>query len=418
MSVAERLSAESHHPAMQGFSRAGGDLLVAGRSVADWVEQAGSTPVYLYDAAQVQHQIEQLRAVLPDGIAISYAIKANPYEPLVRRIAGWVDGFDVASERELQLALAVGMPASSISFAGPGKSLSALTLAIQQGVVINVESATELDRCASLAETLGAPARICLRVNPQVDVTASGMKMSSAQGSPFGIDADQIPGILSSIPLDKIDLQGLHVYGCSQQLHADSLLLYLDAVLGQLEKICTQFPVPLRQVNLGGGFGIPYFPNDRPLDIARVGEGLSHLLNTHREWLDGVGLKMEFGRFLTGLAGLYVCQVVDIKRSGGQSYAIVDGGMHHHLANAGLLGQVVRRNYPLAVANKMNLDVAGPVNISGPLCTPLDRLAVGVDLPKLEIGDLIAVFSSGAYGLTASPTAFLGQPAARELVCD
>lgn len=405
------------HPAMRHFACKGDELYLAGRAVQAWVEQAGSTPVYLYDTSVVRSQIGRLRDCLPSGVKISYAIKANPYEPLVQQINQWVDGFDVASLQELELALRQDIPPEHISFAGPGKSTDSLKRAIEAGIIINLESVTEIKRCVDLGSELGLRPRVCIRVNPGLDVRASGMKMSSSEGSPFGIDFIQLPEILKDFPVSSLELLGLHVYGCSQQLDTERLLAYLAAVLEQFKTLASVFPVPLRQINLGGGFGIPYFPKDQPLDLEMVGQGLTELFVQHLGWLDGTDIRMEFGRFLVGEAGVYVCRVLDIKESGGNTYVIVDGGMHHHLANAGLLGQVVRRNYPIAVANKMDQPMVKRVNICGPLCTPLDRLATAVDLPELAIDDLIVVFSSGAYGLTASPTGFLSQPSALEILC-
>lgn len=405
------------HPAMQHFCTEGNDLQVAGQSVRHWVETVGSTPVYLYDRSVVQTQVERLRHYLPAGIKLSYAVKANPFPPLVESISKWVDGFDVASQKELELVLVQGVRPDQVSFAGPGKSVESLKSAIKSGVIINLESATEIERCVQLARELGKKPRVCIRVNPGLDVRASGMKMSSSEGSPFGIDFEQVADVLQNFPVDTLELLGFHVYGCSQQLDAQRLLIYLAAVLEQLKTLQSLFPGSMRQINLGGGFGIPYFPKDQPLDLAAVGQGLSELFLQHRAWLEGLEVKMEFGRFLVGEAGVYVCRVVDIKESGGKRFAIVDGGMHHHLANAGLLGQVVRRNYPVAVANKMDQPLTSAINICGPLCTPLDRVATQVELPELEIGDIITIFSSGAYGLTASPTGFLSQPLATEILC-
>ena len=405
------------HPAMRHFTREGGVLCVAQKPVTEWIADTDATPVFLYDSSVVQNQIEQLREHLPDGMKISYAIKANPYAPLVEKIIEWVDGFDVASLKELELALGQNISAGQISFAGPGKSVSSLRKAIESGVIINVESATEIQRCVDIGQELGTRPKVCIRLNPGVDVRASGMKMSSVEGSPFGIDFDQLPAVLQDFPIEKLELLGFHVYGCSQQLDATILLEYFSALMQQLEKLASISPVPVQQINLGGGFGIPYFPSEVPMDLGLFGDGITKLLSKHQSWLQDTEIKMEFGRFLVGEAGVYLSRVVDIKESGASTYVIVDGGMHHHLANAGLLGQVVRRNFPTAVANKMNLAPESKVHICGPLCTPLDRVASAVELPPVEIGDLIAIFSSGAYGLTASPTGFLSQPMATEILC-
>ena len=405
------------HPAMSHFTRQGSVLCVAGKPVTEWAAEADATPVFVYDSSVVKKQIKLLREHLPGGMKISYAIKANPYAPLVEKISAWVDGFDVASLQELDLALNQNIDAAQISFAGPGKSLSGLRRAIESGVIINVESTTEIQRCVDIGQTLGIRPKVCIRLNPGLDVRASGMKMSSAEGSPFGIDFEQLPAILRDFPVQALELLGFHVYGCSQQLDASILLEYFSSLMEQLEKLVANSPVPIQQINLGGGFGIPYFPSEVPIDLNLFGGGIKKLLDKNQAWLQDTEIKMEFGRFLVGEAGVYLCRVVDIKESGSSTYVIVDGGMHHHLANAGLLGQVVRRNFPTALANKMDQAKDSKVHICGPLCTPLDRVASAVELPPVAIGDLVAIFSSGAYGLTASPTGFLSQPMASEILC-
>jgi diaminopimelate decarboxylase len=132
--------------------------------------------------------------------------------------------------------------------------------------------------------------------------------------------------------------------------------------------------------------------------------------------LPGVALAVELGRWLVGEAGVYLARVIDRKESGGEMFLVVDGGLNHNLAATGNLGTVVRRNYPVAVAHRMRDPAEEVVSVVGPLCTPLDRLADRVALPRAEVGDLIAVFASGAYGASASPAGFLGHLPVREVL--
>jgi diaminopimelate decarboxylase len=175
-------------------------------------------------------------------------------------------------------------------------------------------------------------------------------------------------------------------------------------------------PQPVRFLNLGGGFGIPYFPGEQPLDLAPIGANLASLVERARTELPAASLVIELGRYLVGEAGVYVSRVVDRKVSRGQVFLVTDGGLHHHLAASGNFGQVVRKNYPVAIGNRMDASDREVASVVGPLCTPLDLLADRMDLGHAQVGDLIVVFQSGAYGLTASPAAFLSHPQAAEVL--
>ena len=168
-------------------------------------------------------------------------------------------------------------------------------------------------------------------------------------------------------------------------------------------------------VNLGGGFGIPYFHGEQVLDVEQVGEALKDALNGRHPLLRETTFAIELGRWLVGECGVYLTRIVDRKVSHGKTFLVTDGGMHHQLAASGNFGQVIRRNYPVAIANRFGEPPAEEVTVVGCLCTPLDRLADDVMLPRAEVGDLVAVFLAGAYGLSASPQAFLGQQPALEI---
>ena len=172
----------------------------------------------------------------------------------------------------------------------------------------------------------------------------------------------------------------------------------------------------MRSLNLGGGFGIPYFPGEQALDIAPIGANLAALAERARTDFPQAELIIELGRYLVGEAGIYVTRIVDRKVSRGQTFLVTDGGLHQHLSASGNFGQVIRKNYPVAIGNKMLGQNRETVSIVGPLCTPLDLLAERMELPIADIGDLVVIFQSGAYGLTASPQAFLGHPAGVEVL--
>lgn len=398
-----------------GFTVIDGELGIAGRPASHWVEQAGDTPLFVYDRALIERRIGELRAVLPHEVEIHYAIKANPMPALVDWMAGHVDGLDVASAGELRVALASGMAPDRISFAGPGKRDLELVQAIEAGVTLNIESEGELERAAIIGQRVGKSVRAAVRVNPSFDLKASGMRMGGG-AKPFGIDAERVPAVLARMAVLDVDFEGFHVFAGSQNLSAESLIEAQSKTVDLIAELTAFAPKSPRIANIGGGFGIPYFPNDVPLDIKRIGAALRETLANRPASLVHTRFVIELGRYLVGEAGVYLTRLVDRKLSHGEVFLIVDGGMHHQLAASGNFGQVVRRNYPIANASRFGWEPTEVVHVVGCLCTPLDRLADKVSLPTGEVGDLIAVFMAGAYGLTASPSAFLGHPPPQEIL--
>jgi diaminopimelate decarboxylase len=391
-----------------GFGRDGaGRLLVAGRPAEDWVAEAGDTPLFLYDAALLSARVAAFRAAMPAGLGLHYAIKANPFPPLLAHMAQLVDGFDIASAGELALALEAGVPAGRISFAGPGKRERELVAAIRAGVTLNVESAGELSRAGAAATALGLPARVALRVNPPFALKGSGMKMGGT-ASPFGVDAADAVPLLKAMQAPPFRFEGLHLYAGSQNLSVEAILQSQQQTIALAAALADEAGVRPAHVNLGGGFGVPYFPGDTELDLQALGQGLGAALDSRPQVLADTRFVVELGRWLVAGAGVYLCRVVDRKRSGGETFLVTDGGLHHQLAATGNFGTVIRRNYPVVNASRGGAG-DGPLSVVGCLCTPLDRLADKVDLPG-EVGDLIAVFHAGAYGRSASPERFLGHP--------
>lgn len=392
------------------FADQHGPLHIAGRPAEQWAARAGATPCFVYDPAIVAARIARFRAAFP-GIDLHYAIKANPFPPLLAAIGAQVDGLDIASAGELARALTV-KPAPAISFAGPGKRDAELAAAISAGATINLESEGEADRAFAQAARLGIVPRLAVRVNPSFELRGSGMRMGG-RASPFGVDAERVPALTRRILDAGADWRGFHIYAGSQTLDTEAIceaqtrtvMLAMDLA----ERVGTVPPL----VNLGGGFGVPYFSGDTPVDIEQVGDRLAgHLWGDWR----AERFAVELGRWLVAEAGVYLTRIVDRKESMGEIFLVCDGGLHHQLAATGNLGTVVRRNYPLALASAMGAPAVETVSVVGPLCTPLDRLGDHVGLPRAEVGDLIAVFLAGAYGATASPAAFLEHPPAVELL--
>ncbi|MFC0541240.1 pyridoxal-dependent decarboxylase, exosortase A system-associated [Kutzneria chonburiensis] len=392
------------------FPRVDGVLAVGGVPVDRLAARVGGTPFFAYDRDRLTARVTELRAALPAEISLSYAVKANPMPAVLHHMSGLVDGFDVASAGELQLAMDTTMPADRISFAGPGKTTAELVQAVAAGVTVELESITELRRVQDVSSDLGIQARVALRVNPDFAVRGAGMTLGGG-AQQFGIDAEQVPSVLAE--LGDLDFYGFHVFAGSQNLRADSICEAQRATVELVLRLAAMAPTPVRYVNLGGGFGIPYSARDTALDLAPIGENLAKLVDTSLRQLDA-RVVIELGRYLVGEAGVYVTRVVDRKHSRGTTFLVVDGGLHHQLAASGNFGQKIRRNYPLTVAT--SAAATETVTVVGCLCTPLDLLGDKVELARAEVGDLIAIFQAGAYGLTASPTAFLGHPPPRELL--
>jgi diaminopimelate decarboxylase len=406
----------STHPTIQRFRVADGSLHIGGIPVRLLAARAGDTPFFAYERAGISRRIEQLRRALPSGLHLSYAVKANPMPAVVQHLSGQVDGFDVASAGEMAVALDTPMPAERVSFAGPGKTPAELTRAVAAGVTVNVESETEAVRVADAGSRLGVRPRVAIRVNPDFQVKGSGMRLGGGPQQ-FGVDAEQVPALLRRLAAMELDLLGFHVFAGSQNLHAEILAQAQRKTAELVVRLAGAALQPVRYVNVGGGFGIPYFERDQALDLVAIGDSLAAVLSGQlRPALPEARIVVELGRYLVGEAGVYVTRIIDRKQSRGRTFLVVDGGLHHQLAASGNFGQVIRKNYPIAVANRMEAPRTENVSVVGRLCTPLDLLAHEVPLPRAEIGDLLAIFQAGAYGMTASPTAFLGHPAPPELL--
>lgn len=400
---------------MDRFPLTGGEMTVGGIPISVLVARVGSTPFYAYDRRLLDARVRELRASLPPAISLHYAMKANPMPALVCHMARLVDGLDVASGGELRVALDAGADPREISFAGPGKSEIELTQAVASGILLNIESMREIRLLADTVQQVGRNARVAVRVNPDFELKSSGMKMGGGPKQ-FGIDAELVPQALSEISRLGLAFEGFHIFSGSQNLRAEAICEAQSKALKMATRLAEHAPSPVKSLNLGGGFGIPYFPGDRPLDLAPIGEHLTQIVAEAGSCLPDARLVIELGRYLVGEAGVYVCRVLDRKVSRGETFLVTDGGLHHHLAASGNFGQVIRKNYPVAIGNRAGSDHREHASVVGPLCTPLDLLADRMELSAAEPGDLVVVFQSGAYGFTASPYRFLSHPAPVEVL--
>ena len=403
------------HAPMHQFAVCDGELLIGGHKLSVLAARVGQTPFYAYDRGLLRERVAQLRAALPAAVKLHYAMKANPMPAVVALMAGLVDGIDVASAGELKVALDIGADPAEISFAGPGKRDVELRQAVAAGVLVNVESMRELPVLSAASQELGLPARVAVRVNPDFELKGSGMKMGGGPKQ-FGVDTEIVPGMLAWIAGEGLAFEGFHLYAGSQNLRADSICEAQQKSYELALRLAEHARSPVKFLNLGGGFGIPYFPGEQRLDLTPIGANLAAIAERARVELPQAHIVIELGRYLVGEAGLYVTRIVDRKISRGQVFLVADGGLHHHLSASGNFGQVVRKNYPVTVSGAVPSALREVASVVGPLCTPLDLLADRMELPQAQVGDLVAVFQSGAYGASASPQGFLGHPACVEVL--
>jgi diaminopimelate decarboxylase len=403
------------HAPMSQFQSNGEQLLVNGHPLSLLKHQAGQTPFYVYDRSVIAQKIHQLREKLPQSLKLHYAMKANPMPAVVNFINNYVDGIDVASGNELRVALNSGISASQISFAGPGKQSAELKMAVASQTTINVESFLELEKLRDISDELGLRARVAIRVNPDFELKSSGMKMGGGPQQ-FGIDAELVPKALQLVSDYGLHYRGLHIFTGSQNLNSQSIIDAHKGIFELANRLQQDAHSEIETLNIGGGLGIPYFPGEKVLPLDAIGEQLEALIETFKSNHGCAKIAMELGRYIVGDSGLYVSQVIDIKQSRGIEFVVINGGLHQHLSASGNFGQVIRKNYPVAIGNKMQQANSKAVQIVGPLCTPLDILANKYELPEIEIGDLVVIYQSGAYGFTASPSEFLSHPHAVEIL--
>lgn len=402
-------------PIPAGYTAIDGELAIDGHKASDLVAEAGGTPVFVYSRTLLTRRIADLRAAMPERLAIHYAVKANPFEPVLEHLATLLDGFDIASGGELAMVAAAGIDPHTVSFAGPGKRDWELEAAIARGVTLNLESEGEAARALDIARRTGITPRLAIRVNPSFDLKGSGMKMGGG-AKPFGVDAERVPALARELIASGAEWRGFHIFAGSQALSAEAIIDTQAQTLALAAELAEATGVALPHCNLGGGFGIPYFPGDEAVDIVRVGQALTERFAQLPKILCETQFCIELGRYIAGEAGVYLCRIVDRKVSHGETYLVTDGGLHHQLAASGNFGTVVRRNYPVAIATRFGAPAEEEASVVGCLCTPLDRLADKGGFPHAGPDDLVAVFCAGAYGASASPAAFLGQGPAAEIL--
>lgn len=390
-------------------------LCIAKQTIIELTENGISAPAYIYSKDIIFKKLQLLRETLPTAVKIHYSIKANPYSDLVTYVKDYVDGLEVSSLAEMKIALATGIASTDICLTGPGKSYEELEIAIKNHIVISAESELELHRLDEIGSEILRKPMVLIRANPSFTQKRAGMKMASGS-SQFGIDSERVPELLKWINNSCIDLHGFHVYSGSQILDIDALSYSQTKTFELVKELSSLYPKPIKTINIGGGFGIPYFTKHDELNLDSVANNLNKLIPS----LETANFEkpnnpiIELGRYIVGESGIYLCQIIDKKISRGKTYLITNGGMHHQLAASGNLGQRNRKNFPVYIANKIGCSERETVDIVGKLCTPLDILGKDMKLSKAEVGDYVAVMQSGAYGYSASPINFLSHEPPKE----
>jgi diaminopimelate decarboxylase len=400
------------------FGVSDGELLIGGVPVSSLAAKYG-TPLYVYDRGIIDKKLALLRHTLPPEFAIHYSVKANPNPAIIKHFVDTGCGLEIASAGEFCRGLEAGCPPEKILFAGPGKTESELEFVLERGIgEIHVESLLEAERISSICQRLAVRTRAAVRVNPSREVQGGAMRMGG-KSAPFGVDEENLDDILDYLFEEPaIEFRGIHLFSGTQILDHSLLINQYNKGLAIAKRVATVQKSPLHTVDFGGGLGIPYFANETDLDMERLREALGRMMTDVRRDSSFIGTRfiVEPGRYLVGEAGVYIARINDIKVSRGKKFLILDGGMNHHLAASGNLGQVIKRNFPIMVINTHNRAPKEVVDVVGPLCTPLDTLARDVELPLASVGDLIGIFQSGAYGRSASPLEFLSHETPAEVL--
>lgn len=407
----------SPYNTLNNFEIHSNSLCISGQTIEQIVNSGLSTPLYIYSKEVIEKNIKLLRNTLPESVKIHYSIKANPFQDLVNYTKDYVDGLEVSSLAEMQTALATGITSTDICLTGPGKSYEELEIAIKNNIMISAESSLELHRLDEIGMERMLKPSVLIRVNPTFTQKRAGMKMASGS-SQFGIDAEQVPELLKWIQNSSINLYGFHVYSGSQILDAEAINYSQTKTIELVKELSSMYDKPIKTINMGGGFGIPYFSKHTPLDLSSVAKNMQALLSTIKTGNFELPINpiVELGRYIVGESGIYLCKIIDKKISRGRTYLVTNGGMHHQLAASGNLGQKNRKNFPIYIANKINSSEKEIVTIVGKLCTPLDLIGDNIEISKADVGDFVAVMQSGAYGLSASPINFLGHEPPAELL--
>jgi len=377
---------------------------------------------YIYDTGEMCRKIGHLAAIMPQGVEIFYAMKANPHPAfLAAALKAGTKGVEIASLGEAEKAVAAGFAAEQLIYTGPGKSVEELSWAVEQGIrTVHIESLTEAHRLHAIAKAAGKSQDILLRINADFDIHEAQTTFSGGSKK-FGVDEEKLADLLPQIlALDGLNFRGLHVYAASGVLNVDDLLKNCELVFGMAKQIEADFDgVICDTIDFGGGFGVDYLETEHDFNPQAYADGLQLLIEQYG--FSGRTFFLELGRYLAADSGWFCTEILDIKDSRGKKQVICAGGINHFRRPAALA-----INHPLAIV-RLNRDKLfdeqetirdESVYFGGPLCTGADKLANDIHIEAADIGDIAIFGLAGAYGLTMSNIEFLSHARPQEIVLD
>jgi len=380
----------------------------------------GTLNCYVYDTAEMCSKIDHLTSIMPHGVEIFYAMKANPHPAfLAAALKAGAKGVEIASLGEAEKAVTAGFAPQQLIYTGPGKSPEELHWAVENGIrTVHIESLTEAHRLNAIAAAAGKTQDILLRINADFDIHEAQTTFSGGSKK-FGIDEEKLADLLPQIlALKSLHFRGLHVYAASGVLNVDDLLKNCELVFGMAKQIEADFDgVVCDTIDFGGGFGIDYLETEHDFDPQAYADGLKALIDQYG--FDGRTFFLELGRYLAADSGWFCTEILDIKDSRGKKQVICAGGINHFRRPAALA-----INHPLAIVrlNRARLFEEQEtirdesVYFGGPLCTGADKLANNIHVASADIGDIAVFGLAGAYGLTMSNIEFLSHERPQEYV--
>lgn len=369
------------------------------------------TPLFLYDYNKIAEQCKKLQWITSDKADVYYSMKANPTIGICQVINRFIKQVEVSSLGELYCALKAGFTTHNILFSGPGKRIGDLEVAVKQKIKISVESLEEMRLIYEICIRNETEANVLIRINPNFNHLSKSVIMTGIS-SQFGVDTDDFHKMMNMINRNYIILHGMNVYLGSQILEEETILKNCEDIINLAINLSTKYHFELKELDLGGGFGISYFDNSE-LNVSVLRKGLCDLFDRYRDKLKNTRLIFESGRYLTADSGRYITKVLYRKESKGKNYIVCDGGLNHILGSS-YYNREIRDNYPIEVLHKEGRKEE--CYIAGPLCTPKDLFGRKVRIVQPDIGDYICVSKVGAYGLTFSPIRFISHLAPAEVM--
>lgn len=371
-------------------------------SVIDKIIKKYGTPIFIYDYNKIEEQCKKLQRIFSHKADIYYSMKANPTIGICQVINRFIKQVEISSLGELYCAFKAGFKTKNILFSGPGKKIRDLEIAVRHKVKISIESVEEMRILNEICKHNQTEADVLVRINPDFNHLSRSIIMTGIS-SQFGIDTDDFQDIINIIDRKHINLLGISVYLGSQILDEDTIIKNSEDIINLALNLRDKYQYKLKEINLGGGFGISYFDKSE-LNVSKLEKGFKELLNKYNDSLKDINLIFESGRYIVADCGMYLTKILYKKVSKGKNYLICDGGLNHILGSS-YYNREIRDNYPINVFNKEG--ETDEYYIAGPLCTPKDIFGRKAMIVKPDIGDYICVNKVGAYGLTFSPIRFI-----------